>query len=750
MRELDFALVPGAQIRGQVVARADGKPVAGALVEASGSRGGVRAVATTDATGAFALRGLHAGAVSLTARGRGYATTAPTVVDIGIGEATEGVRVVVDRAYTIAGHVVRRGKPGEPIAGVHVSAFSMAAKASVEARVPTGSDGYFEMHGARPASYLIAAMGDGVMAEIGKNVEIADHDVTDVVVEMSVGATLRGRVDPPAVATLTIMPETVGLGNLMEAARSAMLGATSDATGSFTMSHVPPGTLSLAARATDGSEGKLPVTVAADADQDGLVIALEPRASLTGRVVDSNHAPVAGLHVIVTADHSDLDAGTIMFDRGALEGTATGDDGSFRSVGLGSGKVTVQVADARGVLAWSGRDKPNEPIPFDVVTGKETSAGTLVVEASAGAIRGTVVDGDGNPTADAWVTAKLTEAVPTTAAMMRARMLAYELDDTPPALTGADGKFVIDHLRHGTFELVAEGPRGMSRADKPGVAVGDTVTLTLASLGSISGHALAAGAPVTSFDLDCHGPIDASRHVQSDDGSYTLDRLAPGHYACAASADVGTGTGSADVPAGPAALDLAIVPFASVTGVVVSVLSGAPVPGLGVFAQGAAGQMGNIAAMVSGSAPMTDATGRFVVDKLGAGPGSVTIMGPGGALQAVATRAVTFVAGQRADLGIIKVVPPRTGDAGTLGMGTSVDGNALSVDSVSPGGPAQLAGIAVGDKITAIDGTPVADIGPPLAKTTLGSGTIGAGDTFALALDRAGTAVQVRVTAVKW
>jgi len=101
---VDFTLVPGAVVRGQVVARDSGAPVPGALVRGDTTgRGGEDGTALADGNGNFTLRSLSAGTVELSAMGRGYASPTPTVVAVGIGEQVEGVRVLVDRAYPISG-----------------------------------------------------------------------------------------------------------------------------------------------------------------------------------------------------------------------------------------------------------------------------------------------------------------------------------------------------------------------------------------------------------------------------------------------------------------------------------------------------------------------------------------------------------------------------------------------------------------------------------------------------------------------
>jgi S1-C subfamily serine protease len=152
-------------------------------------------------------------------------------------------------------------------------------------------------------------------------------------------------------------------------------------------------------------------------------------------------------------------------------------------------------------------------------------------------------------------------------------------------------------------------------------------------------------------------------------------------------------------------------------------------------------------ALITGGGPATDASGRFTIDHVGAGSGAVMLMAKSSMEGPLATKPYTVQAGQRLDLGVIKVVPPRQGDAGTLGMATEIQGDSLAVTLVQPGGPAAQAGIVVGDKIISIDGHSVAELTPATAQKVISSGTIGAGEQAGLGLERGQT---VTVTAAKW
>jgi hypothetical protein len=763
---LDFVLAPGGSIRGQVVSR-DGKPVPGALVRATGGRRaggrggggggggfGQHPPATTDASGNFVLKSLQSGAISLTATGRGFASKSPTVVELGIGEQVDGVRVVVDRAFSISGRAVRAGKVAEGVGGVRLGVFSIASGQSAMAIDPSADDGSFEIVGVQPASYMMFAVGEGVVPEIGKPIEVVDKDVAGVVVEMASGATLSGRVEPGAVASLGLEldQDKIGLANMFEAAKAMIVHADSDETGAFTMRAVPPGTFSIVASTTDGRKGKLPVTVTT-VDQTNLVVKLEPRASFAGRVVDALGAPVSGVRVRLRAQGEKMN-GFSMSSSMMNGGTVAGADGTFREVGLEAGKYNVSVSDDQGRLAWAKGDKRDEPLTYELSKGQEMTGVTLTVEARDGVIRGLVLGPDKLPVADAWVTPGL-ETKPSKDRMED--MVMMFRGSGQPVLTGEDGRFTITKLRRGTYTLVAESSKGTARAQKAGVQTGDTVTLMLESLGSITGKVTAGGAPVAAYDIGCRSKGlrvdmgDLQRHITAADGVYSLERLAPGEYTCSVTSEAGTASGTVTVANAPVQLDLALVGFASITGIVVSLVNGQPVANLYVLAGGDAMDQHAIGDLLGGKGPKTDAAGRFVVERVPVGKGNLVVIGSDSSFSSpLATREYTAVTGQRVDLGTIKVVPPRTGEAGTLGFSTQIDDGKLKVATLKTGGPAEAAGVGEGDRIVSIDGRLVSELGAETARMLVASGTVSTGQRVLLGLERAGAPLQIAVVAVKW
>ena len=212
-RAVDFALTPAATVEGVVLARDTGEAVAGAIVVAHGDEmqaaggfsvqgfGKHRVVA--DDEGRFRLRGLGSGVFELQAAASGHASRNPTQVALSIAESRSGVEIYVDPAHAIRGFVVPRGDEEDgALEGVWVGALSFRPPGLFVARAPTEADGYFEIPGVEPGSYMVAALGEEALPNFtGTGVDVEDGDVEDVLVVMDRGVTIRGRVEPPTAAT---------------------------------------------------------------------------------------------------------------------------------------------------------------------------------------------------------------------------------------------------------------------------------------------------------------------------------------------------------------------------------------------------------------------------------------------------------------------------------------------------------------------------------------------------------------------
>ncbi len=767
---LDFTMSPGATIRGQVVARADGNPVPRALVRAESKHLGKGRAATgnnavlADEQGNFVLHGVGWGAVELTATARNYRSIAPTVVELGIGEQATDVKIALDRAFNISGFVVRRNSKGQGVPGVLVGGFSFGNKDGIVTQVPSANDGYFELLGVQPGTYLLGALGAGVIPSVGQSVTVRDADVNDVLVEMDGGVTLSGTVSPGVQAgvSLTLADGATGIGDIMAAIKVAMAQTQSDATGAFTIRNVPDGKFKLVARTSDGQLGKLDVTVKG-ADQSGLLVTMTPQAVVQGVVVDSHGKPVVGVSVNASRTKGNLD---LDFRNGSKDAT-TLLDGHYRIVGLEPGSYMLSVSDDHGALRMpnpSGATKGRRGITgTPVELGNETKTVNLTVEARDGVIRGVVLGETGQPEPDAWVTASMmpmatangpregSHSVTVRVGSSGSSVASEDegapdwLNNAPLVMTDATGHFTITNLRDGTYRVTADGAKGSARAMQANVALGATLTLKLSKLSALRGFVSNQDVPVTEFDVKCKGAgVALERHFVVADGTYEFERVPDGAITCSVAAAAGQAQGRVTIVGAraPAQLDFALRPWSSLTGRAINVLTDAPVANVQVLRT----DMGveDIGALLSGKLPTTDAEGRFAVDKVAAGSGTL-MLNWGGLLvmQELATHNYTVTAGQVLDLGVIKVLPPRQGAMGTLGF-TVAD---LKVASVTAAGPAAKAGLKVDDVVVAIAGKTVAELGE-LAPALLDDKNVSVDQSVPVRITRAGQPIELTITAV--
>lgn len=700
---LNFTLDPGSAIDGQVIARETGQPVPDAIVELVDSLGQTESRSDSqisDRDGHFVIHHVPAGRHGLVARARGYTTATPQPLAVGVGEPLDGVRVLVDRGYTISGRV-KDG--GNNVAGVRVRASTRSPIPSASSRAPSADDGVFELVGLPHGRYTLEATGDVVARATPIDIEVVDHDIANITVDIARGVTVRGRIDP-VVTGITYIYRTDPGSSWWS--RDGMIGPN----GELVFPHIPRGRYSLVADAPDGREGSTSVRVT-DGDVEGVVVKLEQRAALSGRVVDERGMAVAGCFVAAN-----------------FAMTTTRADGTYRFVNLQPGRIEVTAGYDDTIAAYGNGDPAHPPTVVEVAIGAEKTGVAIVIESRDRQITGRVVDADRKPVPDAIITAR--------------RRLPTDHDNsdlsvraTTQTLARPDGSFTLARLAAGIYQLEATDARGTARAVVRSIQAGQDVAITLGLLGKLRGQVTIGTRPVTSYDLACYGPTTAKRRIEAADGSYQLDGLAPGAYTCGVTSGEGTAGGRVEVKADGTRLDLALVGRATLTGTVVDIWTGKPVPGLAVASYASA-----IGSSVENST--TDAIGRFVVDHAISGSGFVSIdLSP---RRNVALGRAKYVAaeGEHVDLGVIRVLPVPGDEPGTFGMGWS---RSFVITDILPTGPAARAGLREGDQISAINGVPVSSLTPFVPYAFVADEMVTAGQTYRLDLERG---EKVSVTAV--
>jgi Carboxypeptidase regulatory-like domain/PDZ domain len=812
-RTMTLVLTPGASIAGIVRALPDGAPVAGARVFANdadvqggafrvGGWGDARVV--TDGDGSFELRGLSAGVRALTASSSTHASIEPVEVALGIAEQVSGVEIWVDRSFRITGFVVRRGAEREGgLEGVLVGGFSVQPPSLYVAVAPSAEDGYFEITGVRPGSYMIGAIGEEALPNLtGTSAEVIDADVEDLLVVMDPGATVRGRVQPPMPASVHVAMdgESMGFGQVLGAIANALVRTRSGDDGGFELRPVASGKLKLVAQGDDGSHGELSIELGSD-DLADVVIEMHPRTQLAGRVEDAHGKPVVGVKVVATRVDGSKSGGEgleFSFDgvgKAGTHETTTGEDGTFTVKGLEGGPYEVGVHERRSALAWARPDRPDQPDApqqLEVPAERGLADVVLVVEARDGVIRGSVLDDQGIAIADAWVTAyregagaglertfaqggpEQRSAVMPEDEQRRESLASLDrvFGKQPPVLTDEHGHFTIAELRAGSYTVVAEAERGTARAQQTAVTPGARISLRLAALGSIAGTVKLGDAAIDAVSISVEGPVTRGKQLRDPSGSFVIERLDPGHYQVSASGKQGVAHAELDVENGKATkVVLELEGYGTLRGIVVD-RNGVGVGGLTVMAQGKHDMSpGAVLGMFTGAGPRTDDEGRFEIDEVPPGEGTVSFIdrdAPDGGAAAEVSYSLDGDASK--DLGTITAIIDAkvpASERGELGLSTHVakwserpraigdddqrpapdELEHLWVSAVVVDGAADVAGVEPGDEIVAIDGQAVTGSAARSLAGLLQPHSVRGGQSVRVELDRAGSSRSVTMTA---
>lgn len=761
----DFVLVPGAEIHGRVVERGTDRPVAGATVgfsrrarhgkSRSFDTSGPRETVVTDDRGRFVLRPLEPAEYALHAAAPGLASLAAPRVHAAIGETVTDVVVPVDPAFDASGFVVDAGDPTRGLGDVEIVAMIPGHDDS-QRYVVTEPDGYFELHGLLPGTHMIMLGGGGLLGSgFDQQVRIEAADRDDLLIALERGTSVRGHVEPPTAGTVQVKSrqESGGVEVMLAAMKLSQATATIAPDGSFDIGTVPQGEWKLAVEGVDGSKGELEIAVS-EADLEDVVVSVSPRPHVSGVVLDEAGKPLAGLSVRLEGE-PDPSRPPGPFSGAPARGTAvTAADGSFVVYGLDPERLTLVIEDGRGQPVRL-LDATRATV---VVSERDIDGLELRVALPQGRIAGLVRGPDGEPLADAMVMV----AAASDGKGSRTR------SEHTPTITDADGRFVLEGLADRSYDLYAHGPDADVQGSLQAVTPGADVTLELEQLAVLQGVVTREGVPVPRFEVEaCE--IGGRQTVFSPDGSFTFERLGAGPCTVLVTTDDGAATATVELArGGTGRVALEIGAWGSVEGVLVSASDGKPLAGVQVVMKGKNGQRKAddrmIAALMGRNGNATDAQGRFSIDGIGPGQSKLELrIGPvTGRGQALGHHAFAIEPGQALDLGTIVVLAPLDvpeTERGSLGMqvklspvagGTTADApeaRSAELTWIEPGGPAERAGLRVGDRVVGFDGLDEAKLGAPTLVDAFQPSRIQTGREYALQLVRDGSPLEVTIAA---
>ncbi len=780
-RARDFRLVPGGSMRGRVIARGDGRPIAGASLRLHGrdtlsfnmDSSGFEPLATTDAEGGFELRGLPSGAVSLIATAPGWTNVEATAVPLGVAEHVENVEILVDPARRLAGYVVAAEDETAGVADVIVSAFDFANPAKTRFANPTKSDGYFAVEGLAPGTYQLIAWGTTTIPSFDAPVEIGDRDIEDHLIRTGRGYQVRGRVEPQADATLTAWIDLRhasqrGVQPMMSSLMSTFRPAHTREDGAFELGPLAQGEYVIEARTVEGLRGSIVVDVG-DSDLNPAPIQLVPGHRVSGRVRDPTGRPVVGVNVSLEPKEQKLLSMTGMLSGSGFD-SVTDDAGRFEIAGLQPGKYNYRVQDdLRLSVPWANPDDQG-PLARTRIADVRADLELDLVVATELALVGRAVDDVGNPVAGAWVVAwpELSMAELTFGQGMvgggrspanlpdeLARGMSRQLSPVyalPAVVSGADGSFRLEGLRRPRYTVTTHAQRGQLIARVENVRPTEPIEVTLQPVGALHGR-LVGSPPGGDLEIRLDGP-DIRRLLVRESDEFSLERLNPGRWRVVVQAPGGVAAGDVDVKSGTTTeVELQLTAWSSLTGTLVDATSGGPVTGLHAMVErnvassdeAMAQAMQYVGLMQGGRPGDVDTNGRFTIDHLPAGPVTVRFL----AMPQLHLRAELHVADLRAaearDLGTVRVLSLEVIPAdkrGSLGLSTDrarapgVNAS-LTVRAVAKGSPADRAGVAEGDVVVSIDDFAVSEFGADVIAELLALRHVRAGQERRVSVRRA-------------
>jgi hypothetical protein len=556
-RGINAVMRPAARIGG-VVTGSDGRRVANACAVAMASPTREAGQATTNSGGAYTMTGLDPGSYRVLAvpscgfapsvYGQAWYPRAQTfraarAVAARFGHLTSGINIVVPKLGTISGVIRLHGKTGKPLGGICVSADSTTDFTQSGEAVSRGN-GTYSIVGLPAGSYQVVAAAAGcgndgnyAPASYPHPVRAADGKVTGGInLSMQPGGTLSGTVTDAA----TGKP----LRGICVSDDNLDFGLT-NAAGIYTIEQLPAERTAVNFSGGCGNKGSYApqfyhdqvtqeaaqrLTVTAGHVTGGIDAAMQPGATIAGRVTNSAGRPVAG--VCITALPPDL-AGFGVFAGGD---TSTNSSGAYVDANLAPGDYAVAFFSGclgpsnAAVLQWfKGQPAQESAGLVDARAGSQVT-GIDAVVSRGGSIAGTVTSSTGQAVGFSCVT------------------VIDRRTGQPSGVesqTGTDGSFTFSALAPGTYTVVAADCSGGNLAQtaysrpvtvRAGLTTG-SIVIKLPPGGVVTGRITTAGSgrPVPNACVEATKVGQASIGIgngalTSRSGTYEIAGLRTGSY----------------------------------------------------------------------------------------------------------------------------------------------------------------------------------------------------------------------------
>jgi protocatechuate 3,4-dioxygenase beta subunit len=581
-------LLPGATLVGRAVLQGEETPVAGVHIEGIAVEGSYdRSSTRTDEEGRFRIEGLSPGRYRIEATSEGREGYTRESITLAMGETSAEVVVELDPAYVVRGRVVDKAT-GEPCTGGQVVITD--SKQSEYSQAAIEPDGWARMASVIPGDYRV---------EVTCKDHIVRDDFPHVVVKDKDAPTLTWQVDRGASIRVEVVDEKgrpIPQANVMAQAQQDNAWGQADhpgPDGTYLVTGLKSGAYRVSAHTNDGARGDGTATVSTS--EERLRIEVPTAGAIEGVVEDDAHRPVP--HVQVSAT-------------GPSHGYAwTLDDGTFAMTGLVSGDYEVRAGD-RQPRRRAGEVEKDDPRVVKVsLTAPQHAKVKVTTEAHSGVIQGRVVDATDRPVIDAFI-----------------EVSGRGGGDRPPLMTDTDGRFTVEHLADGEYEVEAHRRGGVSTTASHVKTGTRDLNIKLGSGASIAGTLVGRSGPVQRFTLAARNTTASFSRDElffHASGQFALRDLPAGTYELDAEWSGGSGTATVTVADGEqkTGVALTVTMRTRVDGRVVMLEGGAPLAGVMVTLQG-----NSTVSLVSGDGHdnRTGPDGSFHLD--GALPGQWMLM----------------------------------------------------------------------------------------------------------------------------
>lgn len=482
----DYLLIPGVELRG--VVRGPKGPISGATVRTT------QRVLRTDAAGEFVDSGASPSTERVLVQAPGHVAAA-RVVETKDGSDVVSIVFELEGAGAVEGVV--RNKAGKAIPGAtlrlnvdvnpmdFMQLMNRNGNRDVEAPAPTAvtdADGRYRLDGIPVGTAQIVAAAPDYIEARRSGIEIqVDRTEQGVDFELSgesslVGVVRDDRGTPLAGAQIRVAlpaPEgATGMAAMMAQFSARTVSSVSRGDGSYTVEGLPPGTLTVTAKAPGYKSSRIELQMSAESRMEH-DFALDPGLRLAGIVIGPDGTPIADADVEI--DWPDVDENPMAAAMAAFAGfngdseTTSNEEGKWTAIGLEDGPYRIQ-ASAEGFL----------PATVDDI---EVGTEEVVLQLRAAAsIAGVVLQQDGG------------EVVPSAEVLRTGGpggggMMAMFTGGSESEPVEADGTFLIQGLEPGRYTFWARA-KGFAEGEKVKVELAEGQNLTDVRLVLPPGHDL--------------------------------------------------------------------------------------------------------------------------------------------------------------------------------------------------------------------------------------------------------------------